>query len=96
MMNSASQGKNLYPALGRDHLSEIPTSSSSSSQEIIPPVSSDGVSDLQVVFRQEAFELTANTGLLCKMNFIPFTKHRELLTQPELAASARSNCVGRI
>lgn len=65
MMNSTSQGKNLYPALGRDHLSEIPTSSSSSSQEIIPPVSSDGVSDLQVVFRQEAFELMANTGLLC-------------------------------
>lgn len=60
-------GKRPLPCLGKGgHLSEIPTASTnSSSQELIPPTSSDGVSDLQVVFRQEAYELTANTGLLC-------------------------------
>lgn len=46
-------GKRPLPSLGKgSHLSEIPTSfPNSSSQELIPPTSSDGVSDLQVVFR---------------------------------------------
>lgn len=64
---SASQEKRPLPCLGKEgHLSEMPISSTNnSSQELTPPASSDGVSDLQVVFRQEAFKLAANTGLLC-------------------------------
>lgn len=46
-------GKVTLPCLGKEgHLSEIPASSTvGSSQELIPPASGDGVSDLQVVFR---------------------------------------------
>lgn len=60
-------GKSPLPCLGKgDNASEILTSSTNSiSQELTPLASSDGVRDLQVVFRQEVFELTANTGLLC-------------------------------